>query len=314
MSLEVKKQGVPEKKVVKTQENLQPRGARYGEPMSISLSHRFFVLLLRLSGGRKIIAKQFAKGRSATAAPKDKERNSYGITRSEFEGQTVWNFLGHDTLIYYLHGGAFVLGFSPLYFPMMGKIAAASGAALIAPDYPLPPKHTAIETHEWMRAHFLKTIETLAPRRVIIMGDSAGANLAIGLAHWLSTSGHKSADKLVLIAPWVDLEMQNPEMTLNSGEQLLVPEDLRDVALRYAGDIDIKDPLISPIHAEILELPETHIFTGDQDLLHPDIIRFAAKHPKATLDVGKDMPHVYMLMPTKEAKAAIARIGEAVSS
>lgn len=281
--------------------------------MSVSLSHRFFVLLLRLTGGRKILGKQFAKGRSATAAPKDKEIETYGITGSEFEGQTVWNFSGSDTLIYYLHGGAFVLGFSPLYFAMIGKIAAASGAALIAPDYPLPPKHSALETHEWMRAHYLKTIETLAPRRVVIMGDSAGANLAIGLANWLSTSGHKSADKVVLLSPWVDLEMQNPDMTLNFGEQLLVPEDLRQAARRYAGEMDIKDPLISPVFADVLELPETHIFTGDQDLLHPDIIRFAAKHPKAALDVAKGMPHVYMLMPTKEAKAGIARIGNAVN-
>ncbi|MEP3889863.1 MAG: alpha/beta hydrolase [Hellea sp.] len=282
--------------------------------MSVSLSHRFFVLLLRLTGGRKILGRQFKKGRSATAAPKDKEIDAYEMTKSEFEGQTIWHYSGNDTLIYYLHGGAFVLGFSPLYFPMMGKIAAASGATLIAPDYPLPPKHTAIQTHEWMRAHFLKTIEIAAPRRVIIMGDSAGANLAIGLANWLSTSGHQAADKLVLIAPWVDLEMQNPDMVLNSGEQLLFPEDLREAALRYAGTMDINDPLISPVHASILELPETHIFTGDKDLLHPDIIRFAAKHPKAKLNVAEEMPHVYMLMPTKEAKTAIARIGEAVNA
>ena len=280
--------------------------------MSVSLSHRFFVMLLRLTGGRKILGKQFAKGRSVTASPKDKEKDAYNITHSDFEGQSVWHYAGHDTLIYFLHGGAFVLGFSPLYFSMMGKIAAASGAALVAPDYPLPPEHSAIETHEWMRAHFLKTIETSAPRRVVIMGDSAGANLAIGLADWLSKSGHRAADKLVLLAPWVDLEMQNPDMTLNSGEQLLVPEDLREAAQRYAGTLDIKDPLISPVFADILELPETHIFTGDKDLLHPDIIRFAAKYPKAKLDVATGMPHVYMLMPIKEAKASIARIGAAV--
>lgn len=282
--------------------------------MSISLSHRLFTLLLRLAGGRKIIGKQFAKGRSATASPKDKEKVLYGITGSEFNGHPAWNFSGNDTLIYYLHGGGFVLGFSPLYFPMMGKIADTSGANLVAPDYPLPPEYSALETHEWIRAHFLKTIETDAPRNVIIMGDSAGGNLAIGLAHWLSTSGHRSADKVVLLAPWVDLEMQHAEMKPNSAEQLLSPADLYDAAERYAEGMDIKDPIISPIFAEILKLPETHIFTGDQDPLHPDIIRFAAKHPKAHLDVAKQMPHVYMLMPTKEAKAAIARIAEAVNS
>jgi len=202
--------------------------------MTISLSHRGFVFLLKLTGGRKILGKQFAKGVSATAAPKAKDMARYSITKSEFKDLPIWTYAGDDTLIYYLHGGGFVLGFSPLYFSMMGKIAQSSGATLVAPDYPLPPDASAMETHGWMRAHFMETIEALKPKRVIIMGDSAGGNLAI-------------------------------------------------------------------------------IFTGDQDLLHPDIIRFAAKHPKAQLDIANDMPHVYMLMPTKEAKAAIERIGAVAS-
>jgi len=281
--------------------------------MAVSLSHRFFVFLLRLTGGRKILAKQFAKGRSVTAAPKPKEIEAFGITKSEFKDQPVWTYAGNDTLVYYLHGGGFVLGFSPLYFTMMGGIAKASGATLIAPDYPLPPEATAMETHGWMRAHFMKTIETLAPRRVVIMGDSAGGNLAIGLANWLTHSGHQSADKLVLLAPWVDLEMAGPDAPLSSGEQLLVHDDLRAAGKRYAGDMDIRDPLISPIFADTLQLPDTHIFTGDQDPLHPDIIRFAAKHPSATIDVVENLPHVYTLFPTKEAKQAFVRIAKAVN-
>lgn len=281
--------------------------------MDVSFSHRFFVLLLRLTGGRKILGKQLAKGRSATAAPKEKEIEHFGITKSEFKGQPVWSYAGNDTLIYYLHGGGFILGFSPLYFPMMGGISSAAKAALVAPDYPLPPDANAMETHGWMRAHFMDTIETLKPKRVIIMGDSAGGNLAIGLADWLSRNGHKPADKLVLLAPWVDLEMAGPDAALNAGEQLLVHHDLRDAGKRYAGDLGVKDPIISPLFAQTLELPETHIFTGDIDPLHPDIIRFAAKHPKAKIDLGENLPHVYMLMPTKEAKAAFGRIASAVN-
>lgn len=282
--------------------------------MAVSLSHRFFVLLLRLTGGRKILAKQLAKGVSATAAPKDKEMDRFGITKSEFKGQPVWTYAGNDTLIYYLHGGGFILGFSPLYFAMMGGIAKESGSTLVAPDYPLPPDATAMETHGWMRAHFMETMEMLKPKRIVIMGDSAGGNLAIGLADWLSTNGHRPADKLVLLAPWVDLEMAGPDAPLNSGEQLLVQDDLRAAGKRYAGDLGVKDPIISPIFAETLELPETHIFTGDIDPLHPDIIRFAAKYPSAKIDVGENLPHVYMLMPTKEAKAAFVRIAAAVNS
>jgi len=281
--------------------------------MTISLSHRFFVFLLKLNGGRKILGKQFAKGVSATAAPKPKDMARYGITKTVFKDLPIWTYAGSDTLIYYLHGGGFVLGFSPLYFAMMGKIAQSSGATLVAPDYPLPPEATAMETHGRMRTHFMETVNALKPKRVIIMGDSAGGNLAIGLANWVISNGHKAPDKLILLAPWVDLDMSRPDERLSSGEQLLVPDDLRDAGQRYAGDMDVRDPLISPLFGDMLQLPEIYIFTGDQDPLHPDIIKFAAKYPSATIDVGEDLPHVYMLMPTKEAKTAIERIADAVN-
>jgi len=206
-----------------------------------------------------------------------------------------------------------LLSFSPLYFAMMGGIAKTSGATLVAPDYPLPPKSSAMEIHGWMRAHFVETLEALNPKRVVIMGDSAGGNLAIGLADWLASNGYNASNKLVLLAPWVDLAMEGPDEPLNPGEQLLVPDDLRDAGRRYAGDLGVKDPLISPIFADSLKLPETNIFTGDQDPLHPAIMRFAAKHPKAKVDLAKNLPHVYMLMPTKEAKAAFVRIAAAIN-
>jgi len=94
--------------------------------MSVSLSHRLFVLLLRLSGGRKILGRQFAKNRSATSSPKDKEMDKFGITKSVFKDLPTWTYTGNDTLIYYLHGGGFILGFSPLYFAMMGKLSRHS--------------------------------------------------------------------------------------------------------------------------------------------------------------------------------------------
>ena len=280
--------------------------------MSVTVSHRFLVWVLRLMGGRKFLDKKLAKGLSATVVPKEKDRTTYNIGKSEFKNQLIWSYAGNNTLIYYLHGGGFVLGFFPLYFPMIGKIAKLSGATVVAPDYPLPPKASALETHEWMREHYLNTVEKHAPKRVIIMGDSAGGNLAIGLASWLGAAGHKKAEKLVVLAPWVDLEMARPDGKLDPGELFIIPDDLRMAGKRYAGDMDIKDPLISPLFAENLDLPETHIFTGDQDPLHPDIMKFAAKYPQAKIDLGKNLPHVYMLMPTSEAKAAFVRVADIV--
>jgi len=72
---------------------------------SISFRHRTFINLLKLIGGRKILAKQFESGRGVTAAPTAKQRKKYNIEHTEFRGQPIWTYPGENTLIYYIHGG-----------------------------------------------------------------------------------------------------------------------------------------------------------------------------------------------------------------
>jgi len=282
----------------------------------ISFKHKTFINILKLVGGRQILAKQFERGRGATAAPSKGQRSKYHIKRSEFQGQPIWTYVGNDTLIYYVHGGGYIAGFSYFYFPMMGEIAQQSGANLVAPDYPLYPHIDAAGTHEWIRAHFDQTIEQQKPSKVILMGDSAGANAAMILAQGLVKS-NISVDKLILLSPWIDLRMSHPDMVQHPEEQLLDGEKILLAAERHAGDLSLEDPLISPIFGELSTLPPTWVFTGDKDLLHADIMTSTEKMRAAgqapTLDLALGMPHVYMLLPTPEGRAGIRRIAQAVN-
>jgi len=282
----------------------------------ISFKHKTFINILKLVGGRQILAKQFERGRGATAAPSKGQRSKYHIKRSEFQGQPIWTYVGNDTLIYYVHGGGYIAGFSYFYFPMMGEIAQQSGANLVAPDYPLYPHIDAARTHEWIRAHFDQTIEQQKPSKVILMGDSAGANAAMILAQGLVKS-NMPVDKLILLSPWIDLRMSHPDMVQHPEEQLLDGEKILLAAERHAGDLSLEDPLISPIFGELSTLPPTWVFTGDKDLLHADIMTSTEKMRAAgqapTLDLALGMPHVYMLLPTPEGRAGIRRIAQAVN-
>lgn len=280
----------------------------------ISFRQRAFTNLLKLIGGRKILAKQFDRGYGATAAPTQGQSKKYNIERTEFRGQPVWTYPGDDTLIYYIHGGGYIAGFSYFYFPMMGEIARQSRASLIAPDYPLFPNVDAASTHKWIRAHYDETLERLKPSKVVLMGDSAGANAAMVLAQDLARS-KTPADKLIMLCPWIDLRMAHPDMVQHDEEQLLDGEKIRLAAERHAGELSLDHPLISPIFGELTSLPPTWVFTADKDLLHPDImssidkIREAGQTPK--VDLAEGLAHVYMLMPTPEGKAGLGRIAEA---
>ena len=280
----------------------------------ISFRHRTFINILKLIGGRQILAKQFESGQGTTAAPTKGQRKRYAIEGTEFRGQPVWTYAGNDTLIYYIHGGGFIAGFSYFYFPMMGQIAQNSGASLTAPDYPLYPNIDAPGTHEWIRAHYDKTIERLKPSKVVLMGDSAGANAAMVLAQGLAKS-ETPADKLVLLSPWIDLRMVHPDMVQHDEEQLLDGSKVHEGAQRHAGALALDDPLISPIFGELASLPPTWVFTADKDLLHPDIMASVDKMRAAgltpQLDVVEGLAHVYMLLPTPEGKAGLERIAQA---
>ncbi len=288
----------------------------------ISFRHRTFVNILKLIGGRQILAKQFETGRGSTAAPSKGQRQKYSIEGTEFNGQAVWTYpandkandKANDTLIYYVHGGGFVAGFSYFYFPMMGEISRKSGAALSAPDYPLFPHVDAAGTHAWIRAHYDETIARLKPSKVVLMGDSAGANAAMVLAQGLAKSG-TPADKLVLLCPWIDLRMANPDMVQHNEEQLLDGDKIHLAAERHAGELSLDDPLISPIFGALASLPPTWVFTADKDLLHADIMSSVDKMHAAgftpKLDLAEGLAHVYMLLPTPEGKAGLTRIANA---
>lgn len=281
----------------------------------VSFKHRTFVNILKLIDGRRILAKQFEAGRGSTASPTKGLRKKYDIEGSEFRGQPIWTYPGNNTLIYYIHGGGFVAGFSYFYFPMMGEISRKSGASLIAPDYPLYPDIDATGTHEWIRAHYDETIKQIKPYKIVLMGDSAGANAAMVLAQNLAKS-KTPADKLILLSPWIDLRMTNPDMVQHDEEQLLDGDKILLAAQRHAGELSLDDPLISPIFGELTSLPSTWVFTANKDLLHADIMSSVDKMHAArftpTLDLVEGLAHVYMLMPTPEGRACVTRIAQAV--
>ena len=281
--------------------------------MKTSISHKLFLSLLKVFGAKKILGYFLSRKRLPYSKPNFWFRSKYSIKGTIHKNHNIWTFDGNTTLVYYLHGGAFVLGLNSLYYSMIGRLAKISKAKIVAPDYPLPPEHNVNEIHEWVKSSYIETIAKHNPNNIIIMGDSAGGNLAIALVDWIMTSELRKPSNLILLSPWVDLELKNPKLEANPSEQLLDKKDIQKAAIRFANGLDLKEPLISPLYHNNLKLPKTTIFSGDLDLLHDDIVRFSKKNPKVTLKITNHMPHVHMIMPTKEAKITLKQISNILS-
>ncbi|MGO4841036.1 alpha/beta hydrolase, partial [Rhizobiaceae sp. 2RAB30] len=83
--------------------------------------------------------------------------------------------------ILYLHGGGWVIGTLDGFSPVCRELAAASGITVASVDYRLAPEHPFPVPAEDAYAALQWAAKTL-PGPIVVMGDSAGANLATATA------------------------------------------------------------------------------------------------------------------------------------
>ena len=204
-----------------------------------------------------------------------------------------------------LHGGGYVAEASPLHFTAYCKLADLTGMSVVAPLYPLAPFHSAERIREWTLG-FLDTLD--GPLR--LTGDSAGGNLALQM-----TASGVTVERMALWSPWLDVGSGNPAILARDGACALLPaEGMSEFGAIYYDDADPTDPLLSPVFRDREDLPPTLVISGEQDLLHPDIETWSAKRAGqgAPLELHSEpgVWHDYMLLPTPEAKRALAMTAE----
>ena len=114
-----------------------------------------------------------------------------------------------DRSVVYLHGGAYVRPADARHWKFASRLADSLGAAAVIPAYPLAPEFTVEDSFEDMIAVF-EDVAQVSPGGVTLVGDSAGGGYALALAQTLRDRGGAQPDRLVLIAPWVDLTSSTP--------------------------------------------------------------------------------------------------------
>jgi len=217
--------------------------------------------------------------------------------------------------VIYLHGGAYVHPSDDRHWRFVTRLADALGARAVLPAYPLAPEFTVEDSFEEMIALFEEVADE-SPDGVVLVGDSAGGGYALALAETLRDRGGAQPERMVLIAPWVDLTGTTPG-TLEAAERdpwLSFPH-LSIYACFWAGSKDIQrlaDPRVSPGLGDLTGLPPTLMLCGTRDLLQPgcDALFDRAEEADWPLEyaVAPGLIHVYPILPIPEAREA----GEAI--
>lgn len=119
-------------------------------------------------------------------------------------------FAGPLPLLLYLHGGGFVFGSVEEADHVCAALAARTPCLVISVDYRLAPEHpfpAALEDARAALAWLGSNAEALGgdPDRLIIAGESAGANLAARLCQEARAACLPRPAGQLLLCPWLDL-------------------------------------------------------------------------------------------------------------
>ena len=177
-------------------------------------------------------------------------------------------------ILVYFHGGGFVLGNIESHDSLCRKIALGADCIVMSVDYRLAPEHPfpaapedSLAATRWVLEH-AKEIGG-DPDRVILGGDSAGGNLASGVAIRLRDDGITKIRGQLLVYPWIRLRPRiEGSMVTNGTDYFLKATDLGWFEDLYLADADAEHPDASPLVIDDLtNLPRSLVITAGFDPL-----------------------------------------------
>lgn len=225
---------------------------------------------------------------------------------------------GAGNYVLFLHGGGYISEIVRAHWRFIGYLTRHARVRCVVPIYPLAPRGTAKDIVPATGDLLRKLLEDAGPAKVTVVGNSAGAGLALAAAQWLRDSGYRQPNGLVLISPGVDASISHPEhMAIAARDPVQDIPGIIEAGRLYAGDLDVAHRYVSPLKGDFRGLAPMIVFSGTLDLLYPDSIELAAKARAAgvpiELHLRQGQPHNYAGMPTPEGRQARAIILRAVA-
>ena len=215
-----------------------------------------------------------------------------------------------DKAVLYFHGGGFRIGSVASHRDLIAQIAIASGCRVLAINYRLAPEHRypaalddAQAAYDWMLG------QGFEPGNIAFAGDSAGGTLVLAALVSLRERRLPLPAAAVLMSPWTDLAATGASYVSRAEAD---PIHQRPMILALAknylgGEGDPGDPLVSPLYADLTDLPPLLIQVGDRETVLDDSVMLADKARAAgvavDLQVWDGMIHVFQMFGAELAEA-----------
>jgi epsilon-lactone hydrolase len=206
------------------------------------------------------------------------------------------------TVLLYLHGGGYFGCSAETHRPITVSFAL-HGFLVFAPDYRLAPENQfPAAVDDAVAAYRGLLDEGYSPENIVVAGDSAGGGLALSLLLALRGAGVALPAGAALFSPWTDLAATGESVRTNADRcAMFSGSDIGPSARYYLGETDPRNPLASPLYADLTALPPLLIHVGENEVLRDDSTRLAerarAVGVRVELKIWPVVPHAWQLAP-----------------
>ncbi len=188
-------------------------------------------------------------------------------------------------LMVYFHGGGFIAGDLGSHDVNCRNFCAGAQCVVMSVDYRLAPEHKfpaatddCLYATRWASQHASEM--RADPDRIVVAGDSAGANLAAVTAMRIRDEGGPSLAGQLLLYPVTDHPARGTaSLEQNAEDYLLTRKSLEFFWAHYLNDAtEAENPFAAPLRASILtHLPPTMLITAEYDPLRDEGERYGRR-------------------------------------
>jgi monoterpene epsilon-lactone hydrolase len=205
-------------------------------------------------------------------------------------------------VLLYLHGGGY-FGCSAETHRAITSTFALQGFRVYAPDYRLAPENRFPAAIDDAVAVYRALLSASHPSRsIVVSGESAGGGLALSLMLSLRKSAAPLPAAAALFSPWTDLAATGDSVRTNARRcSMFSGTVIAPSARYYLGDTDPRNPLASPLYADLTGLPPLLVHVGADEVLRDDSTRLAERARAAgvqvELKIWPVVPHAWQIAP-----------------
>jgi len=205
-----------------------------------------------------------------------------------------------NRVILYFHGGGYALGSARSHRHLAARLSEASAATVFTLDYRRAPEHPFPAAVEDATAAYEVLLQQIRPEHFAVGGDSAGGALTLATLLSARDKGLPMPAAAVLLSPFVDLTCSGDTHVTRASVDPIVSRDvLQNFISMYLGTTDRRNPMASPVFADLTGMPPLMIQVGDHETLLAEALLLADQARKVGVpvrcDVWPEMIHVWQL-------------------